>query len=317
MNINTGYTNLNNVSSYNRKPSSLGLNVKNAEEKTVESKASFTPQDAVIVETSSSNFYSTDEELFELLNRNKTWQIDGEDVAFDDLDKDTKAFLQKLSSVHNDYIKSNDDIDFGELTVSLGNKYASLRDELAEKYSGDELNSKLESLEKAFNMYSETKVVGNVYETGSMANRAYFSLVKAKADKYMKEKREAYLEGKDPTSVKNNDLTDDDKETLNNLLSNAKNALTNVTEFFNKNGVIKNETELVNLYDFIGENNLEHSWSLGKLSATFELLENVKGSNEERYSKEEFSKVVESEDFKTMFSEKEQNLFKDIYNIYS
>lgn len=316
MNINTSYTNLNNNILSSKKQSSLGLNIKSLENQNVGKKESIFSQKAVIVETGDSKLLGSDEDMFDMLNQGRTWTIDGNEVAYKDLDKDTRTFLCELDKTQKEFLKNNKATDYAGLTADLGNTYAKKRDELSEKYTGDELTEKLKVLEKSFNMYTETKVIGNKLEFGSIAHRTHWSMLNARSDKYRAEKRQAYLDGKNPTEVKKQDLTKNDDEFISDLLSNSKKLFTNVTEYFNKNGVIKNSVELKNLYSLVGDNNAENSWSLGKLSATFDILENVAGANKERYKKEEFEQLFESNDFKNMFSKDEQGLFKDIYGIY-
>lgn len=316
MNINTSHTNLKALVTQNRKPSALGLKVDHNEESVVEKKNSFTPQSAVSVEIGDSKLLGTDEDMFEMLNQGRSWTIDGTEVAYKDLDKETKTFLFELDKTQKEFQKNNKATDYAGLTAELGNAYAKKSDELTEKYSGDELAKKLESLEKSFNMYTETKIVGNKLEFGSMAHRAHWATLNARFDKYRAEKRQAYLEGKNPTGVKKQDLTKNDDEFLNNLISNAKSTMKNVTTFFNTNGVLKDDTEREKLFELVGDILNENGWSLKKLNATFELLENIDGSNKDRYTKAEFKEIAEGESFKNMFTDEEQKLFKDIFNIY-
>lgn len=302
MNINASNNySLNSINTINKSnTSALKPNINHVDKQTSKT-GLFSPHGNVIVETDSNNLYQP-KEIFNIMNDNKNWLLDGEEVGFKNLDNESKGFLFEFSNVHKQYSEETEgNTNFGDLVVKLGNAYASKREELAEKYSGDELNEKLSKLEKSFKMYTETKIVGNIYEVGSMANVAHFDLIEAKTAKFIKERQEAIRNGKDIGSVKNENITGNDKQTFSELLKQAKGALNNVAEFFNKNGTLS-ANQIGSLYSYTGENG---SWSLGKLNMTFELLDSTKKSNTERYSQEEFNKVMNSEDANKFFTDDE------------
>lgn len=314
MNINASNNySLNSINTINKSnTSALKPNINHVDKQTSKT-GLFSPHGNVIVETDSNNLYQP-KEIFNIMNDNKNWLLDGEEVGFKNLDNESKGFLFEFSNVHKQYSEETEgNTNFGDLVVKLGNAYASKREELAEKYSGDELNEKLSKLEKSFKMYTETKIVGNIYEVGSMANVAHFDLIEAKTAKFIKERQEAIRNGKDIGSVKNENITGNDKQTFSELLKQAKGALNNVAEFFNKNGTLS-ANQIGSLYSYTGENG---SWSLGKLNMTFELLDSTKKSNTERYSQEEFNKVMNSEDANKFFTDDEKNIFEKIYNSYN
>ncbi len=254
------------------------------------------------------------EEIFEFLNKNKTWQINGDAIEYKNLNEETKSYLQKFAIIHLELQNSTDNVDFGDLIVKLGNKYANIREELTQNYKEDENTKKLSTLEKAFNMYNETKVIGNVSEIGSIANVGFFDLEIAKSERMMQEKRIAFQSGENTSDIKARDITLNDDRSVEDLITNAKNTLSNVAEFFNKNGVINSTEEQKKLYSYVGSN--EESWSLDKLITTFRILEKVEDSNPEKYSEEEFNALKESKEFKNMFKENEQQFFEEMYNIY-
>lgn len=275
-------------------------------------KTTFSPHGNVIVE-SSSNGLRTEEDMFNIINENKSWLLDGETVSFKDLDDESKKDLFELTSIHKDYYNKNKKgMSFGGLFTKLGNHYASKREELMGTYSGDELDEKLSKLEKVFKMYAETKVVGNVNEMGSMVNVAHFNLLEAKTAKWIKEGQEAVQNNKNVNDIKFDDVIPNTKQALSELVKQAKNVIDSVTQFFNENGVVSGN-QIESLYNYTKK---DDTWSLGKLNMTFGVLNQTKKSNADRYSDEQFNQMMNSEEVNKIFTEDEKSFFGELFNSY-
>lgn len=321
LNANSSVTNLNSLNRSGASNSLMpNLDLNKSDMTLPQNKINISEEAVEVAFGESGYFYDTEEELFELRNRNKTWSVDGVDVAYKDMDNDTKKFLLEFNKVHNQYSSENSgretqhNFSFAELTKNLGNQYATIRDSLNENFSGDVLNKKLEKLDNAFNMYTETKVVGSVKEVGSMANRAHFAFEKAKMERHAQEVRKKVLLGEtNNLNVPRRDITRNDKETIKSLLQNANEVMSKVAEYFkNGNSAIKTDEDFKKLNDFTKTSTEGGNWSLDKLSETFKLLDNISSDNELKYSKVEYSDYFENNN---MFSEDEKNVFDEIFRI--
>ncbi len=235
------------------------------------------------------------------------------------LNSEIKTYLENFQNVHNKHKEKyqGKQLNFRELVVDLGNEYVTRRVELKEKYTGEELNNKLEKLEIAFSVYNEEKVVGEIKEVGTMANEVHFTLVVAKSDRYIKEAILAVKNGKSAKSAVKRDITNDDKVTVSNILLHAKKIFILLTEYFNESEtkIIDNNTEKLN--EFIKGKIEKDEWSFSKLMATFELLDITKGAKEDRYTTEKFKNVIESNEIAELFSDSEKNVFIELFRIYN
>ncbi len=232
------------------------------------------------------------------------------------LDEDTKIYLEGFQKVHNNHKDKykNQQLNFKELIIDLGNSYVSKRVELKSNFNDIELNQKLEKLEIAFSVYNEEKVVGEIKDVGTMANEVHFTLVVAKSDRYIKEAIEAVKNGKSAKSAVKRDITTNDKDTLNNILQQAKKILFILTDYLNEDNITLTENSIDK---YFSEKIEDKDWSFKKLMMTFELLDRTKGAKENRYSADKFMEVVESEEITQLFSGEEINIFILLYNIYN
>lgn len=300
----------NTLKSNGKTPADLGLNVSNDVQVITTDKTDENTKGNVIVELSNDRLYTYDE-MFAITNKesNTIWTIGGEDIKYKDLSEDTKTYLSEFNKVHVESGKNG--INFTKALEDLGNAYAKKREELSSQFSGDELNGKLGELENAFKAYTEKAVIGSTPSNGiTMKTQAGFEIWNAQSARRMAEMQAAYQKGENLNSVKSRGITSDDKQLHAKFIKNAKSALNNVVDFFNKYGTAG---ETKNLYNYVGE---EGSWSLGKLSTTFDLLENIDNANPNKYSKKEFEEYTNSDEFNNLFSEDEKNVFVEMFNCY-
>lgn len=254
---------------YSKKPMALDINISGKIDNTVNANSGFKSYGNVVVEFSGELKSYTNDELYELANQGSKWKLNGEYLNYDDMNTETKTYLKDFRKVRSDL---GSGVSFGDLATNLGNAYASKREELTGQYSGDELNGKLEKLENAFNMYTETRVVGDVGEVGSMANKLHFKMEYARMTKNAIIMGKALAKGENLNDIKKVQITKNDDEYFKSVLENAKKTLRNVTQFFNKNGVIKNKDDLQKLFSYTGSNSDNDDWTLNKLDKTFEMF---------------------------------------------
>ncbi len=236
------------------------------------------------------------------------------------LDKETEGYLIEFQNIHNQHKvgSKTGTNNFGELIASLGNFYEIKMEELLEKNTGEELSEKLLKLEVAYTIYNDARVLGDVKELGTIANELHFTFSVAKSERYIKEAMQAVKEGKSAKSAVKRDITQDDKNTVSEVLNSAKNVLTMLTKFYNeKKSQIFYVEDVENLDKFIKENLNETSWTFSKLVKYFEMLDKIKGDKEDRYLPEQFSEVVKTSEIIDLFSEEEVNMFTELYRIYN
>lgn len=235
------------------------------------------------------------------------------------LDSETKKNLEEFQKIHNSHKEKykNQQVNFRDLIIDLGNFYVSKRIELMKSLVDEELSQKLEKLEIAFKIYNEEKIVGEIKDVGSMANEVHFTLVVAKSDRYIKEAIEAVKNGKSAKSAVKRDITANDKETVSNILIQAKKILILVIEYYNKKNTLITENNTKDLNDFIVKEIKDNDWTFDKLMLTFELLDKTKGVKEDRYTYEKFMSVIESSEITHLFTKEEINVLVELYNIYN
>ncbi len=235
------------------------------------------------------------------------------------LDNETKKYLEDFQQIHNNHKEKyqGKKVNFSELILELGNFYVTKRLVLKGNFTGEELNQKLAKLEIALTIYNEEKVVGEVKEVGTMANEVHFTLAVAKSDRYIKEAIEAVKNGKSAKSAVKRDITANDKETLSNILYQAKKVLSLVVMYFNVNDKLISVNDISALNEYTKEHISMGDWSFSKLMSTFELLEKTKGAKEDRFTFEEFSEVIESLEIAELFSTEERNVFVELFKIYN
>ncbi len=236
------------------------------------------------------------------------------------LDKETESYLlefQKIHDQHKDNCK-NVQNSFGELIASLGNFYIIKREELLEKFTGDELSEKLIKLEVAYTIYNDARVIGEPKELGTMANELHFTFVVAKSDRYIKEAMAAVKNGQSAKSAVKRDITSDDKNTVTLVLSHAKNILTMLTKFYNEYKTQIFYVEDVEKLDEYIKSNLDNKeWTFTKLVKLFELLDSIKGGKEVRLTQEQFNETIKSEELVNIFSVEEREVFTELFRIYN
>ncbi len=320
ININTNVVNLNALNNNGKSLKMPKLNIKEEDMVLPLNKINISEEAVEVAFGESGYFYDTEEEIFTLRNQNRTWSINGTEVAYKNMDNDTQKFLFEFDKVHRQYSSENSGIEtqynfnFAELTKNLGNQYATLRDSLKENFTGDALNTKLEKLNNAFKMYTETKVVGSVKEVGSMANRAHFALEKAKIERHAQEVRKKVLAGKESNlNVPREDITYNDKEYIKKLIENANEVMAKAAEYFySGNSAIKTDEDFKKFNDFTSITNESGNWSLNKISETFNLFDNVSKDNVNKYTKDDYNAYFKDS---SLFSEDEKSLFAELFRI--
>ncbi len=236
------------------------------------------------------------------------------------LDKETESYLLEFQKIHDNHKETSKPgtNNFGELVASLGNFYVIKREELTEKFSGEELDEKLLKLEVAYTIYNDARVIGEPKELYTMANELHFTLAVAKSDRYIKEAMAAVKNGLSAKSAVKRDITSDDKATVSEVLSHVKNALTMLTKFYNEQKTQIFYVEDVEKLDAYIEENLNNTeWTFTKVVKLFELLDRIKGAKEERFTLEQFNESMASEEVSNIFTKEEIIVFEELFRVYN